>query len=156
MGDKIKAKTAMKGFGVPCIPGYDGILSNDPAKVLKSAEKIGFPIMLKAIHGGGGRGMMIVNHPKDLANAMSITKSEAENAFGNGDLYFERYFDKPRHIEIQVLCDNHGNAIHLGERDCSLQRRNQKVIEETTAVNIPRAAISKIGKICTEACKKLG
>jgi len=156
MGDKIKAKTAMKGFGVPCIPGYDGVLSDDPAKVLKSAEKIGFPIMLKAIHGGGGRGMMIVNHPKDLANAMSITKSEAENAFGNGDLYFERYFDKPRHIEIQVLCDNHGNAIHLGERDCSLQRRNQKVIEETTAVNIPRAAISKIGKICTEACKKLG
>ena len=156
MGDKIKAKTAMKGFGVPCIPGYDGILSDDPSKVLKSAEKIGFPIMLKATHGGGGRGMMIVNHPKDLANAMSITKSEAENAFGNGDLYFERYFDKPRHIEIQVLCDNHGNAIHLGERDCSLQRRNQKVIEETTAVNIPRAAISKIGKICTEACKKLG
>ena len=156
MGDKIKAKTAMKGFGVPCIPGYDGILSDDPAKVIKSAEKIGFPIMLKAIHGGGGRGMMIVNHPKDLANAMNITKSEAENAFGNGDLYFERYFDKPRHIEIQVLCDNHGNAIHLGERDCSLQRRNQKVIEETTAVNIPRAAISKIGKICTDACKQLG
>jgi acetyl-CoA carboxylase, biotin carboxylase subunit len=156
MGDKIKAKTAMKGFGVPCIPGYDGVLSDDPVKVLKSAEKIGFPIMLKAIHGGGGRGMMIVNHPKDLANSMNITKSEAENAFGNGDLYFERYFDKPRHIEIQVLCDNHGNAIHLGERDCSLQRRNQKVIEETTAVNIPRAAISKIGKICTEACKKLG
>ena len=106
MGDKIKAKTAMKGFGVPCIPGYDGVLSDDPAKVLKSAEKIGFPIMLKAIHGGGGRGMMIVNHPKDLANSMNITKSEAENAFGNGDLYFERYFDKPRHIEIQVLCDN--------------------------------------------------
>jgi len=156
MGDKIKAKTAMKGFGVPCIPGYDGILSDDPAKVIKSAEKIGFPIMLKAIHGGGGRGMMIVNHPKDLANAVNITKSEAENAFGNGDLYFERYFDKPRHIEIQVLCDNHGNAIHLGERDCSLQRRNQKVIEETTAVNIPRAAISKIGKICTDACKQLG
>ena len=156
MGDKIKAKTAMKGFGVPCIPGYDGILSDDPAKVIKSAEKIGFPIMLKAIHVGGGRGMMIVNHPKDLANAMNITKSEAENAFGNGDLYFERYFDKPRHIEIQVLCDNHGNAIHLGERDCSLQRRNQKVIEETTAVNIPRTAISKIGKICTDACKKLG
>ena len=156
MGDKIKAKTAMKGFGVPCIPGYDGVLSDDPAKVLKSAEKVGFPIMLKAIHGGGGRGMMIVNHPKDLANSMNITKSEAENAFGNGDLYFERYFDKPRHIEIQVLCDNHGNAIHLGERDCSLQRRNQKVIEETTAVNIPREAISKIGKICTEACKKLG
>ena len=156
MGDKIKAKTAMKGFGVPCIPGYDGVLSDDPVKVLKSAEKIGFPIMLKAIHGGGGRGMMIVNHPKDLANSMNITKSEAENAFGNGDLYFEKYFDKPRHIEIQVLCDNHGNAIHLGERDCSLQRRNQKVIEETTAVNIPRAAISKIGKICTEACKKLG
>jgi len=112
--------------------------------------------MLKAIHGGGGRGMMIVNSAKDLDEAMNITKSEAENAFGNGDLYFEKYFDKPRHIEIQVLCDNFGNAIHLGERDCSLQRRNQKVIEETTAVNIPRESISKIGKICTDACKKLG
>jgi len=112
--------------------------------------------MLKAIHGGGGRGMMIVNQAKDFAKAMNITKTEAENAFGNGDLYFEKYFDKPRHIEIQVLCDNHGNAIHLGERDCSLQRRNQKVIEETSAVNISREAISKIGDICTKACKKLG
>ncbi|MBT3697662.1 MAG: acetyl-CoA carboxylase biotin carboxylase subunit [Gammaproteobacteria bacterium] len=156
MGDKIKAKTAMKDFGVPCIPGFDGVLSDNPSKVMKFAKEIGFPIMLKAIHGGGGRGMMIVNDPKELPNAMNITKSEAENAFGNGDLYFERYFDKPRHIEIQVLCDNHGNAIHLGERDCSLQRRNQKVIEETTAVNVPREEINKIGKICTEACKKLG
>lgn len=156
MGDKIKAKTAMKSFGVPCIPGYDGILPDDIKENIKKAEKVGFPIMLKAIHGGGGRGMMIVESSKDLSKAMSITKSEAENAFGNGDLYFERYFDKPRHIEIQVLCDNHGNAVHLGERDCSLQRRNQKVIEETTAVNIPREQINKIGNICTNACKKLG
>ena len=156
MGDKIKAKNAMKKFGVPCIPGYDGILPDDIKENIKKAKEIGFPIMLKAIHGGGGRGMMIVNSAKDLDEAMNITKSEAENAFGNGDLYFEKYFEKPRHIEIQVLCDNFGNAIHLGERDCSLQRRNQKVIEETTAVNIPRESISKIGKICTDACKKLG
>jgi len=156
MGNKIKAKNAMKKFGVPCIPGYDGVLPDDIKENIKKAKEIGFPIMLKAIHGGGGRGMMIVNSAKDLDEAMNITKSEAENAFGNGDLYFEKYFDKPRHIEIQVLCDNFGNAIHLGERDCSLQRRNQKVIEETTAVNIPRESISKIGKICTDACKKLG
>ena len=156
MGNKIKAKNAMKKFGVPCIPGYDGILPDDIKENIKKAKEIGFPIMLKAIHGGGGRGMMIVNSAKDLDEAINITKSEAENAFGNGDLYFEKYFDKPRHIEIQVLCDNFGNAIHLGERDCSLQRRNQKVIEETTAVNIPRESISKIGKICTDACKKLG
>ena len=147
MGDKIKAKNAMKGFGVPCIPGYDGILPADTTTVIKKAGEIGFPIMLKAIHGGGGRGMMIVHKPEDLGKAMNITKAEAENAFGNGDLYFEKYFDKPRHIEIQVLADNHGNAIHLGERDCSLQRRNQKVIEETTAVNIPREEIHKIGEI---------
>ena len=156
MGNKIKAKNAMKKFGVPCIPGYDGVLPDDIKENIKKAKEIGFPIMLKAIHGGGGRGMMIVNSAKDLDEAINITKSEAENAFGNGDLYFEKYFDKPRHIEIQVLCDNFGNAIHLGERDCSLQRRNQKVIEETTAVNIPRESISKIGKICTDACKKLG
>ena len=156
MGNKIKAKNAMKKFGVPCIPGYDGILPDDIKENIKKAKEIGFPIMLKAIHGGGGRGMMIVNSAKDLDEAINITKSEAENAFGNGDLYFEKYFDKPRHIEIQVLCDNFGNAIQLGERDCSLQRRNQKVIEETTAVNIPRESISKIGKICTDACKKLG
>ena len=156
MGNKIKAKNEMKKFGVPCIPGYDGILPDDIKENIKKAKEIGFPIMLKAIHGGGGRGMMIVNSAKDLDEAINITKSEAENAFGNGDLYFEKYFDKPRHIEIQVLCDNFGNAIHLGERDCSLQRRNQKVIEETTAVNIPRESISKIGKICTDACKKLG
>ncbi len=156
MGNKIKAKNAMKKFGVPCIPGYDGILPDDIKENIKKAKEIGFPIMLKAIHGGGGRGMMIVNSAKDLDEAINITKSEAENAFGNGDLYFEKYFDKPRHIEIQVLCDNFGNAIHLGERDCSLQRRNQKVIEETTAVNIPRESINKIGKICTDACKKLG
>ena len=156
MGNKIKAKNEMKKFGVPCIPGYDGALPDDIKENIKKAKEIGFPIMLKAIHGGGGRGMMIVNSAKDLDEAINITKSEAENAFGNGDLYFEKYFDKPRHIEIQVLCDNFGNAIHLGERDCSLQRRNQKVIEETTAVNIPRESISKIGKICTDACKKLG
>ena len=156
MGDKIKAKKAMKDFGVPCIPGYDGILPENVKSNIKEAEKIGFPIMLKAIHGGGGRGMMVVHSAHEFANAMNITKTEAQNAFGNGDLYFEKFFDKPRHIEIQVLCDNYGNAIHLGERDCSLQRRNQKVIEETTAVNIPRDEINKIGSVCAEACKKLG
>ena len=156
MGDKIKAKKAMKDFGVPCIPGYDGILPDDLKSNIKEAKKIGFPIMLKAIHGGGGRGMMIVQSEDEFADAMKITKTEAENSFGNGDLYFEKFFDKPRHIEIQVMCDNYGNAIHLGERDCSLQRRNQKVIEETTAINIARDKISDIGKICTDACKQLG
>tara|TARA_B100000965_G_scaffold381720_1_gene379421 strand:- start:2720 stop:4066 length:1347 start_codon:yes stop_codon:yes gene_type:complete len=155
MGDKIKAKKAMREFGVPCIPGYDGILPDDVKSNIKEAKKIGFPIMLKAIHGGGGRGMMIVQSEDELGDAMKITKSEAQNSFGNGDLYFEKFFDKPRHIEIQVMCDNYGNAIHLGERDCSLQRRNQKVIEETTAINIPREKISEIGKICSDACKKL-
>ena len=156
MGDKIKAKKAMKDFGVPCIPGYDGILPDDVKLNIKEAKKIGFPIMLKAIHGGGGRGMMIVQSEDEFADAMKITKTEAENSFGNGDLYFEKFFDKPRHIEIQVMCDNYGNAIHLGERDCSLQRRNQKVIEETTAINISRDKISEIGEICTDACKQLG
>ena len=156
MGDKIKAKKVMKDFGVPCIPGYDGVLPDDVKLNIKEAKKIGFPIMLKAIHGGGGRGMMIVQSEDEFADAMKITKTEAKNSFGNGDLYFEKFFDKPRHIEIQVMCDNYGNAIHLGERDCSLQRRNQKVIEETTAVNISRDKISAIGKICTDACKQLG
>ena len=155
MGDKIKAKKAMKEFGVPCIPGFDGILSDDVEIVKKDARKIGFPIMLKAIHGGGGRGMAIVHSEDDLGNSMKITKQEAQNAFGNGDLYFEKFFDKPRHIEIQVLCDNYGNAIHLGERDCSLQRRNQKVIEESTAINIDRKKIDEIGEICADACRKL-
>ena len=156
MGDKIKAKKAMKDFGVPCIPGYDGVLPDDVKLNIKEAKKIGFPIMLKAIHGGGGRGMMVVQSEDEFADAMKITKTEAKNSFGNGDLYFEKFFDKPRHIEIQVMCDNYGNAIHLGERDCSLQRRNQKVIEETTAINISRDKISTIGKICTDACKQLG
>ena len=157
MGDKIKAKQEMKKFGVPCIPGYDETLPDeDINKCLKKAESINYPIILKAVHGGGGRGMMIVKNKKDLEKSIKITKTESENAFGSGDLYFEKYFEAPRHIEIQVLCDNYGNAIHLGERDCSLQRRNQKVIEETTAVNIPRESINKIGKICTDACKKLG
>ncbi len=156
MGDKIKAKKAMKDLGVPCIPGYDGVLPDDVKLNIKEAKKIGFPIMLKAIHGGGGRGMMIVQSEDEFADAMKITKTEAKNSFGNGDLYFEKFFDKPRHIEIQVMCDNYGNAIHLGERDCSLQRRNQKVIEETTAINISRDKISEIGKICTDACKQLG
>ena len=156
MSNKIKAKTIMKNFGVPCIPGCDDILSDDINQTAKEIEKIGYPIMLKATQGGGGRGMRIVRHKKDLAESIAITTTESLNAFGNGDLYFERYFDAPRHIEIQVLCDNFGNVIHLGERDCSLQRRNQKIIEETNAVNIPRESIEKIGKICTEACKKLG
>jgi len=156
MGDKIKAKQEMKKFGVPCIPGYDETLPDeDINKCLKKAESINYPIILKAVHGGGGRGMMIVKNKKDLEKSIKITKTESENAFGSGDLYFEKYFEAPRHIEIQVLCDNYGNAIHLGERDCSLQRRNQKIIEESTAVNIPREKINDIGKICTEACKKL-
>tara|TARA_B100001057_G_scaffold10418_1_gene9881 strand:- start:5588 stop:6934 length:1347 start_codon:yes stop_codon:yes gene_type:complete len=157
MGDKIKAKKAMKDFGVPCIPGYDGVLPEEPNKeMLKKVDEIGYPIMLKAIHGGGGRGMMVVEKKSDLAKSMNIVRTEAENAFGNGDLYFEKYFDNPRHIEIQIMSDEHGNAVHFGERDCSMQRRNQKIIEETQAQGIPREEIDKIGKICADACVKLG
>ncbi len=157
MGDKIKAKNAMKDFGVPCIPGYDGVLPEEPNKeMLKKIDEIGYPIMLKAIHGGGGRGMMVVEKKSDLARSMNIVRSEAQNAFGNGDLYFEKYFNNPRHIEIQIMSDEHGNAVHFGERDCSMQRRNQKIIEETQAQGIPREEINNIGKICAEACIKLG
>tara|TARA_Y100000768_G_scaffold65054_1_gene45085 strand:- start:3103 stop:4449 length:1347 start_codon:yes stop_codon:yes gene_type:complete len=157
MGDKIKAKKAMKDFGVPCIPGYDGILPEVPDKeMLKKVDEIGYPIMLKAIHGGGGRGMMVVEKKSDLAKSMNIVRTEAENAFGNGDLYFEKYFDNPRHIEIQIMSDEHGDAVHFGERDCSMQRRNQKIIEETQAQGISREEINKIGKICADACIKLG
>ena len=156
MGNKIKAKITMKKFGVPCIPGCDEALSDDFVLTCKRVEEIGYPIMLKAIHGGGGRGMRIVTQKKNLSESIEITKTESQNAFGSGDLYFEKYFEKPRHIEIQVLCDNFGNAIHLGERDCSLQRRNQKIIEESNAINIPRESINQIGDICTKACKSLG
>ena len=157
MGDKIKAKKAMKDFGVPCIPGYDGVLPEQPNKeMLKKIDEIGYPIMLKAIHGGGGRGMMIVEKKSDLANSMNLVRTEAKNAFGNGDLYFEKYYDNPRHIEIQIMSDEHGNAVHFGERDCSMQRRNQKIIEETQACGITREEIDKIGAICSEACIKLG
>ena len=156
MGNKIKAKITMKKFGVPCIPGCDEALSDDFVLTCKRVEEIGYPIMLKAIHGGGGRGMRIVTQKKNLSESIKITRTESQNAFGSGDLYFEKYFDKPRHIEIQVLCDNFGNAIHLGERDCSLQRRNQKIIEESNAINIPRESINQIGDICTKACKSLG
>ncbi|MAQ73277.1 MAG: acetyl-CoA carboxylase biotin carboxylase subunit, partial [Gammaproteobacteria bacterium] len=156
MGNKIKAKIIMKKFGVPCIPGCDEALSDDFVLTSKKVEEIGYPIMLKAIHGGGGRGMRIVTQKKNLSESIKITKTESQNAFGSGELYFEKYFDKPRHIEIQVLCDNFGNAIHLGERDCSLQRRNQKIIEESNAINIPRESINQIGDICTKACKSLG
>ena len=157
MGDKIKAKKAMKDFGVPCIPGFDGVLPEEPDKeMLKKVDEIGYPIMLKAIHGGGGRGMMVVEKKSELAKSMNIVRTEAENAFGNGDLYFEKYFDNPRHIEIQIMSDEHGNAVHFGERDCSMQRRNQKIIEETQAQGISREEINKIGKICADACVKLG
>ena len=157
MGDKIKAKNAMKDFGVPCIPGFDGVLPEQPDKaMLKKVNEIGYPIMLKAIHGGGGRGMMVVEKESDLANSMNIVRTEAKNAFGNGDLYFEKYFDNPRHIEIQIMSDEHGNAVHFGERDCSMQRRNQKIIEETQACGISRDEIDKIGAVCSDACVKLG
>lgn len=157
MGDKIKAKNAMKDFGVPCIPGYDGVLPEKPNKqMMKLIDEIGYPIMLKAIHGGGGRGMMVVEKNADLEKSMNIVRTEAKNAFGNGDLYFEKYFDNPRHIEIQIMSDEHGNAVHYGERDCSMQRRNQKIIEETQACGIERSEIDKIGDICAKACVKLG
>ncbi|THB70379.1 MAG: acetyl-CoA carboxylase biotin carboxylase subunit [Gammaproteobacteria bacterium] len=156
MGDKISAIKSMQDAGVPCVPGSDGNLSDDPKKNTKLANKIGYPVIIKAAGGGGGRGMRVVHSDAALINAITITKTEAGNFFGNSEVYMEKFLETPRHVEIQVLADNHGNAIHLGERDCSMQRRHQKVIEESPAPGITEKERNKIGKICAEACKRIG
>ncbi len=156
MGDKIEAIKAMKKAGIPCIPGSDGPLGDDPARNLEIARKIGFPVLIKAAGGGGGRGMRVVHSDAALANAVSMTRAEAAAAFGNDMVYMEKYLDNPRHVEIQVLADGKGNAVSLGERDCSMQRRHQKVVEEAPAPGITEKQRKKIGDLCVRACLESG
>ncbi len=156
MGDKISAIESMKASGVPCVPGSDGPLGDDPETNMKLARKIGYPIIIKAAGGGGGRGMRVVHSEAALINAISLTRSEAGSVFNNDIVYMEKFLGNPRHIEFQVMADQHGNAVHLGERDCSMQRRHQKVIEEAPAPGISAEMRQKMGKICADACVKIG
>ncbi len=156
MGDKVSAKKAMIEAGVPCVPGSEGALSGVPSEILKTADKVGFPVIIKASGGGGGRGMRVVEKKEDLLKAVEMTRAEAEAAFGNPMVYMERFLQRPRHVEVQVLADEHGNAIYLGERDCSMQRRHQKIIEEAPAPFITPAERKKIGEACVAACKRIG
>ncbi|CAI06935.1 putative biotin carboxylase protein [Aromatoleum aromaticum EbN1] len=156
MGDKVSAKDAMKAAGVPCVPGSEGALPEEPKEIVKIARTVGYPVIIKAAGGGGGRGMRVVHTEAALLNAVATTRAEAEAAFGNPIVYMEKFLENPRHIEIQVLADEHGNAVYLGERDCSMQRRHQKVIEEAPAPGIDRKAIAKVGERCAEACRTIG
>ncbi|WP_298139629.1 acetyl-CoA carboxylase biotin carboxylase subunit [Acidiferrobacter sp.] len=156
MGDKISAIRAMKEAGVPCVPGSDGPLDNDEAHTLAMARTIGYPILIKATGGGGGKGMRVVHSEGALLSALALTRAEAKAAFNNDVVYMEKYLEKPRHVEFQVLADEHGHAVHLGERDCSLQRRHQKVIEECPAPGISRELRERMGRICVEACQRIG
>jgi acetyl-CoA carboxylase biotin carboxylase subunit len=156
MGDKVSAKQAMIKAGVPCVPGSEGALPDDSKEVIRIARKIGYPVIIKAAGGGGGRGMRVVHTEAALLNAVTMTRTEAGSAFGNPEVYMEKYLENPRHVEIQILADEFKNAIWLGERDCSMQRRHQKVIEEAPATGIPRKTIERIGERCAEACRKMG
>ena len=156
MGDKVSAKKAMLEAGVPCVPGSGGALGDDAETNLKMAKEIGYPVIIKASGGGGGRGMRVVNTEATLISSIALTKAEAGAAFNNDVVYMEKYLETPRHVEIQILADEHGNAIHLGERDCSMQRRHQKVIEEAPAPGITDEQRARIGKLCTDACKNIG
>ena len=156
MGDKVSAIKAMKDAGVPCVPGSGGGLGEDIAENQEIARRIGYPVIIKAAAGGGGRGMRVVHTEAHLSNALQLTRREAQTIFGDGTVYMEKYLTNPRHIEVQVIADQHGNAIHLGERDCSSQRRHQKVIEEAPAPGITHEQRAKIGAICVEACKRIG
>jgi len=156
MGDKIEAKIAMNKSGVPCVPGSDGPIPDDPDTCMKMAEDIGYPIIIKATGGGGGRGMRVVYDPSDLLESIVLTKTEAGQAFDNDVVFMEKFLEKPRHVEFQVLADTHGNAIHLCERDCSMQRRNQKVVEEAPAPGVTEKQRNKIGTLVANACKEIG
>ena len=155
MGDKVSAKDAMRKAGVPCVPGSDGALPDDPSEIIKIAKQIGYPVIIKAAGGGGGRGMRVVHTEAALLTSVNMTKAEAQAAFGNPMVYMEKYLEKPRHIEIQVLADQHGNAVFLGERDCSMQRRHQKILEEAPAPLLNARLRDKIGERCAEACRKI-
>jgi acetyl-CoA carboxylase biotin carboxylase subunit len=156
MGDKVAAKRAMRKAGVPCVPGPDSALADDPAEVRATAREIGYPVIVKAAGGGGGRGMRIVRGEHELDDALTLTRAEASQAFKNAAVYIEKFLERPRHVEIQVLCDQHGNYLWLGDRDCSLQRRNQKVVEEAPAPGVDRALVERVGLSCVEACRRIG
>jgi acetyl-CoA carboxylase biotin carboxylase subunit len=156
MGDKVSAKQAMIDAGVPTVPGVAGALPDDPAEITKIARKIGFPVIIKAAGGGGGRGMRVVHTEAALINSVNMTRTEAGAAFGNPTVYMEKFLEQPRHIEIQVLADQHGNAVYLGERDCSMQRRHQKIIEEAPAPGITAEQRKRIGEACADACRRIG
>ncbi|MGQ0698287.1 MAG: acetyl-CoA carboxylase biotin carboxylase subunit [Panacagrimonas sp.] len=156
MGSKTNAKAEMIAAGVPCVPGSDGVLPEDEATCLEIAEKVGYPVLIKAASGGGGRGMQVVRAADDLIGKIQIARTEALNAFKDASVFLEKYLETPRHVEVQVLADGQGNAIHLGERDCSMQRRNQKVVEESPAPGITDEQREEIGALCVEACKRIG
>ena len=155
MGDKVSAKQAMVKAGVPTVPGSAGALPDDPKEIVKIAREIRYPVIIKAAGGGGGRGMRVVHTEAALINAVNMTRSEAQAAFANPTVYMEKFLENPRHIEIQVLADQHRNAVWLGERDCSMQRRHQKVIEESPAPGVPRRFVERIGERCADACRKI-
>ena len=155
MGDKVSAKDAMRAAGVPCVPGSEGALPANPKLILQIAKAVGYPVIIKAAGGGGGRGMRVVHTEAALLAAVTLTKSEAQSFFGNPEVYMEKYLENPRHVEIQVLADSYRNAIHLGARDCSMQRRHQKVIEEAPPPGIPTRHIVRIGERCAEACRRI-
>ena len=155
MGDKVSAKDAMKEAGVPVVPGSEGALGDDPKEIIRIARGIGYPVIIKAAGGGGGRGMRTVHTEAALLNAVQMTRTEAGAAFNNPSVYMEKFLENPRHIEIQVLADAHRNAVYLGERDCSMQRRHQKIIEEAPAPGIPARIIARVGERCAEACRRI-
>ncbi len=156
MGDKVSAKQAMLKAGVPCVPGSEGALPEDNKEIVRIARKVGYPVIIKAAGGGGGRGMRVVHTEAALLNAVNMTRGEAQAAFGNAMVYMEKFLENPRHIEIQVLADSHKSAIYLGERDCSMQRRHQKIIEEAPAPELTEKQREKIGERCADACRKIG
>jgi acetyl-CoA carboxylase biotin carboxylase subunit len=156
MGDKVCAKEAMKKAGVPTVPGSDGALPDDPAELMRIGREVGYPVIIKAAAGGGGRGMRVVHTEAHLVNAVQVTRSEAQAAFGDSTVYMEKFLQNPRHVEIQVLADGQGNAIHLYDRDCSLQRRHQKVLEEAPAPGIPDKVRLEVAEACVKACIDIG
>ena len=155
MGNKVSAIEAMKAAGVPTVPGSNGPVGDDQDAALMMAEEIGYPVIIKAAAGGGGRGMRVAEDRQQLLNAVTLTRSEAKNAFGDATVYMEKFLQKPRHVEIQVLSDGAGHAIHLGDRDCSLQRRHQKVVEEAPAPNIPAHLKEEVAQRCVNACQEI-
>src|SRR5689334_14688083 len=156
MGDKVSAKQAMIKAGVPCVPGSDGALPDDPKAIVQIARKVGYPVIIKSAGGGGGRGMRVVHTEAALLNAVNLTRQESQAAFGTSAVYLEKFLENPRHIEIQVLADEHKNAVFLGERDCSMQRRHQKIIEEAPAPELLAKLRDRIGERCADACRKIG